>query len=301
MFFPRHAGEVVKWETPALTCYCHPSVLWRWFSLRWCWGGHWMALCGARTSEHGRPGRRFVFREADCPVYRAQKKWLSLTAKGRSRTQLRRLRQPRDYSRLSGRRRSRARACRGREWAAGSGWGGGAGAAGRVFPCATPGWSDSDRKLPARRGPGAEPPGRRDPRRPGRAEPPGGGTDRQTDGLLPPPGSAAPGAGGERVSCASRGPTPDSGASSAGSASPPRPSRWSPWAPHSYLGLAHPPLGVWGSPELGGAAGVPLLGRCPGRSGKGRAGPRAGGPGLGRAGSLRGGHPKAVLGFCFWG
>lgn len=65
-----------------------------------------------------------------------------------------------------------------------------------MFPCAAPGWSDSDRKLPARRGPGAEPPGRGDPRRlrtgqsePSRTERPGG----RTDGLLPPPGSAVPG------------------------------------------------------------------------------------------------------------
>lgn len=36
-----------------------------------------MAPSGVATSGQSRPGRRFVFRETDCPVYRAQKKSLS--------------------------------------------------------------------------------------------------------------------------------------------------------------------------------------------------------------------------------
>lgn len=97
-----------------------PVPLGRCFSLRWCWGGRRMASSGVCTNGHGRPGRRFMFRETNCPIHRLQKKSLPLKAKGQSGTQLRRRRQLRDYSRLS-RRRSRAGDCRGREGAAGLG------------------------------------------------------------------------------------------------------------------------------------------------------------------------------------
>lgn len=153
-----------------------------------------MAPSGVGTSGHSRPGRRFVFRETDCPVYRAQKKSLSLKAKGRSRTQLRRLRQLRDYSRLPGRRRSRSRSL------PGAGRGGRFGMRRReeelerqegCFPAQLPAEvTHTGNSLP---GAAQERSRRADATLGGRAERSPGRTDRQTDGLLPPPGSAAPG------------------------------------------------------------------------------------------------------------
>lgn len=197
-----------------------------------------MALSVVCTRGHGRPGRRFVFRETDCPVYRAQKRSLSVKAKGQSDTLLRRLRQLRDYSRLLGRRRSQGRSL------PGAGRGGRFGMR-RVeeeeelerqegcFPAQLPAEvTQTGNSLP---GAAQERSRRADATLGGRAErrPRAGG---QTDGPLPPPGSAVPGsrrrAGEQRFPGPARVPSPPplgSGASSAGpggSAPPPRPSRW---------------------------------------------------------------------------
>lgn len=106
-------------------------------------------------------------------------------------------------------------------------------------------------------------------------------TDGQTDGLLPPAGSAAPGsrrrAGELRFPGPARPPSPPSPNSGASSAAPggsaPRPGALAGnREPHPLIwGWFISPLGIWRSPELGGAggaAGVPLLGRCLGAAGR---------------------------------